>query len=163
LKEQRRILLGAPVELVDDIPAGRVSAGGSSAMTAEMDHRGLELAKLAKQVERLCGPACDELEAVAVAASLELELHVSGFAIECESLGPEWIRGQEQDRVLLHGVPWRGDRARPIEEPECPGNIASADGRHRRSHCSEAGVTTMRGETLAGGEVPDLERPIEGA
>jgi hypothetical protein len=43
-------------------------------VAAEVDHRWLEFAQLAQQVERLSGPAGDKLEAVPEAGTLKLDL-----------------------------------------------------------------------------------------
>jgi len=69
-------------------------------LAAKVDDRWLELAQLAKQIEWLRGPASLEHEAVPVAGALELLLNRACLAIQCESIEPARIGGQEQDRVF---------------------------------------------------------------
>src|SRR5262249_31893285 len=106
------------------------------AMSAEVDHRRLELAELAEQIERFGRPSGHEIEAVSEAAALQLHLDRARFAVECEPIGTERIGGQEQDRVL-HRRPLRGELGIGVywfrgvcdsSEPaaECPARMAAA-------------------------------------
>src|SRR5262249_23584454 len=80
----------------------RAPDAAPAAVTAEVDHRRPEPAQLAKQIEWLHRPPGLELEAVPVAAALQLHLDRAHLPIECEPIGIAWIGGQKQDRVLLH-------------------------------------------------------------
>jgi hypothetical protein len=51
-----------------------LGSGTTATATAEVDHRRLELAQLPEQIERFSRPPCHELEAISVAAPLELDL-----------------------------------------------------------------------------------------
>jgi hypothetical protein len=79
-------------------------------MTSEVDHRRLELAWLAKKIVWLCGPPRHELEAISVAAALELQVNRPRLSAERETIGSERIGGDEQDGVRFHLGPWRPDR-----------------------------------------------------
>jgi hypothetical protein len=67
-----------------------------------MDHRRLELAQLAEQIERLGRPPGHELEAIPVPAMFELCLDRPRLLVEGKSVGSKRIGSQEQDRVLVH-------------------------------------------------------------
>jgi len=71
-------------------------------VTAEVHHGRLELAQLAEQIERLDCPPGLELEAVAIAAALELRLDRTCFFAECERVRSGGIGGEKQDGVLFH-------------------------------------------------------------
>src|SRR5215208_5113953 len=121
------------------------------AVAAEVDHRRLELAELAEQIERLGRPPGHELEAVPEAAALQLHLDRARLSVEGAWIGPARIGGQEQDGVLHRRpqrrglVVWGGAalvvrtvtaakrtlaaiRRRPVEEPNRAGGIAGDDG-----------------------------------
>jgi hypothetical protein len=91
-------IVGATLRADDISQRGPRSARtrfAAAAVTAEMDHRRLEFAQLAEEVQRLSGPPRNQLEPFPVAAPLKLCLDRSRFLVEREPISSEGIGGQE--------------------------------------------------------------------
>src|SRR5262249_29386250 len=77
-RDELRAAIGSLKEQPVRGPAGCVLP----AMTAEVDHRRLDPAQLAEQIERLCRPSGHELEGATEAAALQLHLDRARLSIE---------------------------------------------------------------------------------
>jgi len=73
-------------------------------VATEVNDGGPKPAKLAKQVERLRGPARDELKLITVPTSLKLDLDRPRFLVEGETVAAQRIGREEQDDLLGHGA-----------------------------------------------------------
>ncbi len=161
---RRRAVDGAGV--ADDVPVratcpvgrARRARRARAAVAAEVDDRRLELAQLAEQVERLGRPARHQLEAVAEAAALQLDLDGAGLAVEGQSVGAERIGGEEQDGVL-HRRALRSRTGITRRQPTGPAyRICTAGWARPESSCAPAAPASTDDASSAAGPGSALPR-----
>src|SRR5262249_44724320 len=103
LEEQARRLVGVGGIAIDHTIAPRADDGAtsaSSAVTTDVHYRRLELAQLPKEIQGTYRPSRHQLELISVSAALEFCLDHAGLFVDGESVGADWVGGEEQDDVL---------------------------------------------------------------